>query len=230
MLAASGIGLAAGVLVINVAAGVIECGGENSFCARAGPPRLLRGRVYASDGAPATAATLLFYFDSIQPRRRQSVREYAVRADAQGRFCLSWPVERSTAGIRAVHVLGGSAPDPRLESLATHFMRPIIVAPDSAPGVLQGGSRDVVLAKPWDPSQDATPNCHIGSPPWYRIDDLTSNWRYQLLLWLPLTAAVLSGAGLFTSARFASRLSIGGNALGWSALALFALIWILKIL
>jgi hypothetical protein len=212
----------------------LGCDLENSGCARGGPPRLWQGRVFTSDGRPAARATVRYVFASNQPGGRPAGRQLTIETDERGRYCLRWPEEVVRAYVSAADVTSREPPDPRMTSLIGPGAGPgsgsgsgaIIVTPDAAPGgpVAQDPSYSGrTVSGPWEPAQDATSRCVTKSPPWNRIDDLRSNWRFRLLLGLSLAALLAGLAGVFITR---GRLAGLAATLAISDAALFVLIWI----
>ena len=231
VVAGLGIALGAAVAILNLGAGALACSTENSYCA--GAPRLWLGRVYAPNAAPARSAMVLYVFASNQPRGTPLGREIAIRTDAEGRYCLQWPTEKVTAVVRAVDVVPGLRPDARLITIAQGTPGPIIVTPDVTGGtvaMLPAGSNrsGTVVSEPWDPATDATSQCVEHQPPWYRMDNLWSNWRVLLLFAFAATAAVMSLVGLFGRAPAARLYALAGASAGSAAAVLYVLIWITK--
>jgi hypothetical protein len=225
------VALGAAVIVLNLAAAALACGTENSNCA--GAPRLWRGRVYGQNGAPARSATVLYTFASNQPRGRPLGRELAINTDEAGRYCLRWPDEKITAALRAADVVAGPTPDPRLRDIAPRAPGPIIVTPDAVGGVARAiaapGTHEVgvlVVADPWEPALDATSSCVERSPHWSRLSNLTSNWRFRLLLALGALALILGLIGLFAGPALRPALPISAAVAGAAAGALFVLVWV----
>jgi hypothetical protein len=227
-------GVAVVVLGLNWVYGAWECGKENNGCARGGPPRLWQGRVFTESARPAERATVRFYFASVNRFGDRRQRLVTVTTDQQGRYCLRWPVESQQTYVSAVDLHSGAPPDPALVSLAEEAKGPLVVSPDAS-GDLNGGyligqarpTRGAVTSQGWD-AADATSACVAASPPWYRIDSDTGNWRYRLLVWLPLATLVAVVLASWRSVRKHSRarrmtaIAMGGAATCW---VLYVLVW-----
>jgi hypothetical protein len=82
------------------------CFDENTFCAFGGPPKLWLGRVYTRTGAPASFATVQYFFRSVFPP------PVSVVADRRGRYCIRWPAESIEASASATLHGPGGVPDP----------------------------------------------------------------------------------------------------------------------
>jgi hypothetical protein len=211
--------LAASILILlaNFASGSAACGTENSGCARAGPARLWLGRVFTRDGRPATRAVVEYLFDSNRSKGGVSRTPVTASTDSEGRYCLRWPAESSTAFVA---VPGG---------------RFVLVSPDASgtPGAsyLIGSNGDpnlTVTNRGWQPASDATDACVTRSPPWNRTEDVKSNWRYRVLLYLPLLSIALAVAGAGSRrateiGRWATRTS---GVLAAAAVVFYFLVWV----
>lgn len=206
-----------------------ECGTENSGCA--GNPRLWHGRVFAPNGAPAERASVLFYFESVQPSQGPQT---PIRAgtDRGGRYCLRWPAEKSLATIRAQITRAAARPDPRLVGHAGQATESIIITPDPVGGAFVLHTRQpasLVLSALWEPGTDQTRRCVEHNPPWYRRQGLLGNWRSLLLIALGLLALALGVVARIAPggevARNVARIA-GTTALAGAAL--FVLVWFTK--
>jgi hypothetical protein len=209
-------------LVANVASGWGSCATENAGCAKAGAPRLWLGRVLSASGEPVASARVEYYFASSEPNGSARGKALTVVTDGAGRYCVRWPAESAVAFVAVSSPPG----DAR-----------VLVSPDASavPGasylIANSGQPNLtVTSRGWDAAADATGNCTTGAPAWYRIDDLKHNWRYRLLVYLPLFAVALSIAGVAArragtrvSARWASNGAAASAAAGAS---LYVLVWV----
>jgi hypothetical protein len=196
---------AGAVLAANFALGA-QCSFDTSYCAHAGPPAEWRGKVIAPDGRPVAHAKVEYTFESNRPRGRA----VSVTTDELGRYCLIWPRESVTAyfSSRAGRVV---SPDARLGGPAR---------PDEASGTQ-------AATQPWDPAVDGAAACVRASPPWYRVDDLTSNWRYRAIDYGALVALGLAAAALLARPR-RRALAVAAAGLAAADAILFLLVWAVK--
>ena len=173
---ATGAVLAVGILtlVANYVTGTAACGVDNSGCARAGVMRPWRGRVFTAAGAPVSRAAVRFYFDSNRTPSEQTGRPLSVVTDPEGRYCLRWPTEATTAPV----TVSSGTPGERL----------VLVSPDATatPGasylIGSAGQASLTLTnRGGRPASDATGACVTRSPPWYRVENLKNNSRDRLL-------------------------------------------------
>jgi hypothetical protein len=212
------------VWFVNLLAGS-ACSWDNSGCAFAGRPELWRGRAFTADGRPADHAVVDYVFGSEQTDPGAE-RATSVPTDEQGRYCLRWPQERLTPFISAQRVRSSAAPDPRLLTSVSRAAGPIIFT-SRFDGVSQDpGWEGTVMTEPWDPRLDGTTHCTTKKPPWYRIDDLGSNWRYRLPICASLVVILLDFCALFATAPYQRRLCTAAALVALNQLALFALIWV----
>jgi hypothetical protein len=168
-------------LLANVSAGHWLCAADNAGCARAGPPRKWLGRVLKASGAPAARIELAYYFASNRPASKLAAVPFPILTDRQGRYCVHWPVESQVAFVEI---------DP-----ATPGGPFTVVSPDAGAAVAAAGRGVTVTNQGWSLSADASEGCTTGSPPWYRVDDLRTNWRYRVLVYLPLVTIALALIG-----------------------------------
>jgi hypothetical protein len=209
-------------LVANVASGSAACGVENAGCARAGASRLWLGRVLTEAGQPLAGAEVEYYFASGQPSGSPLEKPLVAVSDAEGRYCVRWPAETALAYV-AVRV-------PSEQAV-------VLVSPDASayPGasylIANSGQRDLtVTSRGWDATADVTGHCVSASPAWYRVDDVKSNWRYRLLLYLPLLGLVLTVAGILARRRGVPAVgrwaASGGTAVATAGAVLYVLVWL----
>lgn len=178
--------VAVAVILLNVLRADNECG-DNSGCAVGGTTELWQGRVFTQSGAPAAHASVHIGFLSIAP---DSV---ALVTDRLGRYCLRWPRESQVAAISAVTRGTGGAPVPAAARLARQAHGPVVVTPDiNYLEWYRGPGHGAVTNSTWNANMDATSQCVSDSPPWYRMSDLSSNWRSVLITVTAILAVVLT--------------------------------------
>jgi hypothetical protein len=183
-----GASLVACVVLAGNTVAVVHCGLENSYCAHGGPPHRWEGRVFTTGVRPATQATVSYAFSS-----NGTNHPISLTTDARGRYCLRWPRERVTAFVSASKVPSA-----------------LVVTPDASGRLVAGEGGTRVAATPWSPAVDSAPTCVTKSPAWWRIDGASSDWRFQLMLWLSL--AILAGAAIV---RFAVPPSVRPRAVAF---------------
>jgi len=211
------------------------CGGENTYCAYGGPLKRWEGRVFTSDGRPADRAGLAFQFQSTQPRAGATIRPVKVVTDPIGRFCFRWPRERIAANLNVALVRSGAAPDPRFSALPPGAFlteapgNPILVSPDAGVDIRAAGSLRLSRTL-FDPQFDTTATCPEAAeqPPWYRADNLSSNWRYRLIEYLALAGLLIGAGSLILPSHLRRRIAAVGVSIGALDVVLFTLIWITK--
>jgi len=102
-----------------------------------------------------------------------------------------------TPYVSATNVRAGGPQDPRFAALderlilhpnprapATSAQGPLVVSPDATLGGFVRPDPDRftrATAASWDPALDTAPVCFTRSPPWYKIDNVGSNWRAKTL-------------------------------------------------
>lgn len=210
------------VLLANVASGSAACGTENSGCAVAGAPRMWLGRVLDGAGNPVAAAHVEYYFASNQPSGYPLEKALPVVTDGQGRYCVRWPTETALAHVSVVGATSQSlslvSPDASGEAGTSYL-------------IASSGQRGLTVTnRGWQPARDATDECTTGQPAWYRVDSVKSNWRYRLLIYLPLLAMALAIAGTVARRRGAQAVGrwAASSAAGIAATGalLYILVWI----
>jgi hypothetical protein len=211
LLIAGAMAVAAAVLVVNAFTAGLTCGVDTSYCALGGKPHEWRGLVLTADGRPVAGATVRYRFESNRPRGRL-VR---VVSDAQGRYCLRWPRERITADVSVGANRGQAA---------------VIVSPEAALPVIAGEGGIRVAATPWDPVGDAAAECLVASPPWYRVDDLKENWRYELIKWVSVLALATGLVAAVLPGRLRHRAALVPVMFAGCDVVLFVLVWIVRLL
>ena len=204
------------VLVATIGGGAIGCG---DYCAEGGAPQHWAGRVFDVDGKAAARATVDLYF------MYQSPPPVAVTADENGRFCLLWPSAGAGAAITVVTHGASGAASRGYAAIAKQPGGPVVVwPPGSAPPAWGGGTHSGgVISGGF--ARDAPTRCVARAPSWYRFANFTSNWRYQLLVWLPCLGFLCLGAAAALRRhretwRYAATVSAGG------AVTLYVLVWV----
>jgi hypothetical protein len=212
------------VLVINLVKPSNECGVDNPGCALAGPDRLWLGRVFTSSGSPAAYANVQYSFTS------ELVPPVTVVSDREGRYCIRWPAESEPAGVAVTTRAAGGPPDSEYVALAEQANGPLIVSPNNAElPEAGGGDYGTVTSVGWNAETDATKRCVSSSPPWYRIESLSSNWRSVLLYIGPAIAWLMAFVG---GVRWLANKSRGPRILAYSfvlmaaSAAFCALVWL----
>lgn len=139
--------------------------------------------------AVAALTIVEYYFASKGSKGGSPGKPLTVLADGQGRYCVRWPAETAVAHVSV----------PALPKQAITLVSPdasgtpggsYLIASSGQPGL-------TVTSHGWQ----ATTDCTAGAPPWYRVDDVKSNLRYRLLLYLPILAAALAGGGVVALRR-----------------------------
>ena len=201
--------LALGVLVAiacggyNLLAGTLACSLDNSNCAHSGKPVRYGGRLFTSDGRPVGTTTVSVSFETLHDSPDE--RPVSFHTDRQGRFCFLWPREAITPFVYAPNATPAAPTDARFrhpEELIPVLRRlsgveqlhpdTLVLIPDPGAGTvsLLGGYS---AERGWNSSTDRAQTCETAdrSPPWYRIEEPTRNFRYVLLFILPFVSIAL---------------------------------------
>lgn len=203
-----------------------ECA-ENG-CAVGGPSTLWQGRVFTAQGVPASRARVWFTFASIAPQL------ITVATDDEGRFCLRWPNETEQAHLSVdVHALGAKAV-PGIAALArqlrVHHL--LVITPNANYGMLAGSTASNAYGVTdfgWNPRLDRAARCTSGSPPWFRINNLSHNWRSVLLIGGPIVAwlGITAGGILCVRRKTHWRLVLIGSCVLMAAcVGFYLLVWV----
>jgi hypothetical protein len=252
-LAVAAVLLAALGLLLNLWLGAATCNEDGSSCIESRERVPYQGRLFDFRGRPLGEARVEIRLPTLQEPREKPVT-VTLTADEGGRFCfLRWQ-EPGAAVIHATNGTPGRTADPRYEdpgrflrgrSRYTSNSRVLVVPPGHVPERMDGAVRyvsgdvrrietlvfegTVETSASWEMARDRAERCPelAREPEWDRVEDLERNWRYRLLIGLPLGAMLLGGGAAFARNRTRRRLVIATVAAAAVNTILLALVWYL---